>query len=60
MPLTILVEYREYIKIDNLKAAILQANFYEPIYQELYKNFASCYGFHPLPVGLEGLMIKAR
>ncbi|MGB2783535.1 MAG: IS21 family transposase [Atribacterota bacterium] len=38
-----------YIKIDNLKSAILQANFYEPIYQELYKNFASHYGFHPLP-----------
>jgi len=39
----------QYVKIDNLKSAILQANFYEPIYQELYKNFASCYGFHPLP-----------
>jgi len=39
----------QYIKIDNLKAAILHANFYEPIYQELYKNFASHYGFHPLP-----------
>ncbi|MEA1939717.1 MAG: IS21 family transposase [Candidatus Caldatribacteriota bacterium] len=39
----------QYIKIDNLKSAILQANFYEPIYQELYKNFASHYGFHPLP-----------
>jgi len=39
----------QYIKIDNLKAAILKANFYEPIYQELYKNFASHYGFHPLP-----------
>ena len=38
-----------YVKIDNLKAAILHANFYEPIYQELYKNFASHYGFHPLP-----------
>jgi transposase len=38
-----------YVKIENLKAAILQANFYEPIYQELYKNFASHYGFHPLP-----------
>ena len=23
----------EYVKIDNLKAAILEANFYEPIYQ---------------------------
>jgi len=39
----------QYIKIDNLKAAILKANFYEPIYQELYKNFAYHYGFHPLP-----------
>jgi len=39
----------QYVKIDNLKAAILHANFYEPIYQELYKNFASHYGFHPLP-----------
>ncbi len=39
----------QYVKIDNLKSAILQANFYEPIYQELYKNFASHYGFHPLP-----------
>jgi hypothetical protein len=39
----------QYVKIDNLKAAILKANFYEPIYQELYKNFASHYGFHPLP-----------
>jgi transposase len=39
----------QYIKIDNLKAAILKTNFYEPIYQELYKNLASHYGFHPLP-----------
>ena len=39
----------QYVKIDNLKAAILKANFYEPIYQELYKNFADHYGFHPLP-----------
>jgi len=39
----------QYIKIDNLKSAILQANFYEPIYQELYKNFAYHCGFHPLP-----------
>jgi transposase len=39
----------QYIKIDNLKSAILEANFYEPVYQELYRNFASYYGFHPLP-----------
>lgn len=37
------------IKIDNLKAAILEASFYEPIYQELYKQFASYYGFAPIP-----------
>lgn len=37
------------IKIDNLKAAILDANFYEPVYQTLYKQFANYYGFIPLP-----------
>jgi transposase len=37
------------VKIDNLKAAILEANFYEPIYQEQYKNFAKYYGFSPMP-----------
>ena len=37
------------IRIDNLKSAILKANFYEPIYQELYRNFADYYGFQPLP-----------
>lgn len=37
------------IKIDNLKAAILEAHFYEPIYQELYKQFAHYCGFNPLP-----------
>ena len=37
----------EYVKTDNLKAAILQANFYEPIYQQMYKNFALHYGFKP-------------
>lgn len=39
----------EYIKIDNLKAAILEANFYEPVYQSLYKQFADYYGFKPIP-----------
>lgn len=38
-----------YVKIDNLKAAILEANFYAPVYQELYKIFADYYGFKPLP-----------
>ena len=39
----------EYVRIDNLKAAILEANFYEPIYQTLYDSFASHYGFKPIP-----------
>lgn len=39
----------ECVKIDNLKAAILEANFYEPIYQQLYKNFANHYGFRVIP-----------
>jgi transposase len=38
-----------FIKIDNLKAAILNANFYEPIYQSLYKQFADYYKFSPAP-----------
>lgn len=37
------------IKIDNLKAAILQANFYEPVYQRLYQQFAQYYGFQSIP-----------
>ena len=39
----------EYVKIDNLKAAILKAHFYEPIYQKLYQDFAEHYGFRPHP-----------
>lgn len=37
------------VKIDNLKAGILEAHFYEPIYQRLYKQFADHCGFHALP-----------
>lgn len=37
------------VKIDNLKAAILEANFYEPVYQKLYEQFAQHYGFHSIP-----------
>lgn len=36
-------------KIDNLKAGILEAHFYEPVYQRLYKQFADHYGFYILP-----------
>lgn len=37
------------VRIDNLKAAILEANFYEPVYQRMYKNFADHYGFQIIP-----------
>jgi len=39
----------EYVKIDNLKAAILEANFYEPVYQRTYAEFAKHYNFKSLP-----------
>ncbi len=39
----------KYVKIDNLKAAILEASFYEPIYQQTYKDFSEYYNFKPLP-----------
>lgn len=38
-----------YVKIDNLKAAILEANFYETVYQNLYKNFADYHEIKVLP-----------
>lgn len=37
------------VKIDNLKAAILEANIYQPVYQATYKQFANYYGFEILP-----------
>lgn len=39
----------ETVRVDNLKAAILEANFYEPVYQRLYSNFAEHYGFKIIP-----------
>jgi transposase len=38
----------ECVRIDNLKAAILEANFYEPAYQQMYKDFAAYYKFSPI------------
>jgi len=38
----------KYVKIDNLKSAVLEANFYEPIFQVMYKKFADYYGFDPI------------
>lgn len=37
------------VKIDNLKAAILQADFYEPTIQRNYASFATHYGFMAEP-----------
>lgn len=37
------------VKIDNLKAAILEADFYEPTIQRNYATFASHYGFMAEP-----------
>ena len=39
----------EIVKIDNLKAAILEANFYEPIFQRHYLEMANHYDFKSLP-----------
>lgn len=37
------------IKLDNLKAAILKANFYEPEYQKEFERFSKYYGFINMP-----------
>jgi len=37
------------VKIDNLKAGIIETNFYEPIVQRTYAAYASHYGFWPQP-----------
>lgn len=37
------------VRIDNLKAAILEANFYEPVYQRAYKAMSEHYGYEIIP-----------
>ena len=37
------------VRIDNLKAAILEANFYEPVYQRAYKTMSEHYGYEIIP-----------
>lgn len=37
------------VKIDNLKAAVLNANFYEPVYQRAYKAMSEYYGYEIIP-----------
>lgn len=36
------------VKIDNLKAAVLEANFYEPVIQQQYSQFLSHYNSAPI------------
>jgi len=37
------------VKIDNLKAAMVEANFYEPVYQRAYKTLNEHYAFEIIP-----------
>lgn len=39
----------QHIKIDNLKSAIIEASFYEPVYQNLYANLSNYYDFTIVP-----------
>jgi len=39
----------EIIKLDNLKAGVIDTNFYEPIFQRDYKRLGEHYGFLPTP-----------
>lgn len=39
----------ETVKIDNLKAAVVEADFYEPVLQRTYAAFAAHYGFYAQP-----------
>lgn len=48
------------VKIDNLKAAILEANFYEPVYQKQYEEFAKYYDFLSIPCRVRTPTDKAK
>lgn len=39
----------ETVKIDNLKAGVIETNFYEPVVQRTYAAYAAHYGFWPQP-----------
>lgn len=39
----------ETVKIDNLKAGVVEADFYEPVLQRTYAAFAAHYGFYAQP-----------
>ena len=48
------------VKIDNLKAAILEATFYEPVYQQVYKQFAEHYGCMVVPCRVRSPQEKGK
>lgn len=50
----------ETIKIDNLKAGIIQADFYEPTVQRAYAAFAAHYSFFAQPCKFIRLLIKGK
>lgn len=37
------------VKIDNLKAGVIDASFYDPVYQPLYERFSNFYNFRIVP-----------
>jgi len=48
------------LKIDNLKAGIVEADFYEPLAQRTYAEFASHYGFLPFPCQVKAARQKGK
>jgi transposase len=48
------------VKIDNLKAGILEVDFYEPTVQRNYAAFAAHYGFMAEPCRVYTPLIKVR
>jgi len=48
------------VKIDNLKAGIVEADFYEPLAQRTYAEFACHYGFLPFPCQIKKARQKGK
>lgn len=48
------------VKIDNLKAGVIEASFYEPVMQCHYNNFAANCGFDPIPCRVRAPQEKGK
>ena len=48
------------VKIDNLKAGIIEIDFYEPLAQRTYAEFAGHYGFLPFPCQVKAARQKGK